>query len=54
MRYHHPQYLEIPFPSRLARATQGDPGHGRRWIVAIGLALLALFLVGAGAIKVWA
>ena len=47
MRYHHPQYLELPVPVHV-----DDPGgHAHRrlhrhWLLIVGLVLLAMFLIG--------
>jgi hypothetical protein len=47
MRYHHPQYLELPLPVHA-----DEPGESarrvrhRHWLLIVGLILLAILLVG--------
>ena len=47
MRYHHPQYLELPLP--VHEDEPGESAHRvrhRHWLLIVGLILLALLLVG--------
>jgi len=47
MRYHHPQYLELPFPVHGAESGEhARRGSHRHWLLIIGLILLAIFLIG--------
>ncbi len=44
MRRHHPQYLELPFPTHFeAHASLGGRKH---WLLIVGLILLAILLIG--------
>jgi hypothetical protein len=45
MRYHHPQYLELPLPFH-ADEPGGPARRGRHWLLIVGLILLAIFLIG--------
>lgn len=47
MRYHHPQYLELPVPVHVDGP--GERAHRmrrRHWLLIAGLILLAIFLIG--------
>ena len=46
MRYHHPQYLELPLPIHVDE-TGGSVHRARRhWLLIVALVLLAMFLIG--------
>lgn len=47
MRYHHPQYLELPIPVHVDE--EGKSVHRvrhRHWLLIAGLILLAILLIG--------
>jgi hypothetical protein len=47
MRYHHPQYLDLPLPFH-ADEPRRDTRHARHrhWLLIVGLILLAILLIG--------
>jgi hypothetical protein len=47
MRYHHPNYLNLPLPVHADEPERNGyrAGH-RHWLLIIGLILLAIFLIG--------
>jgi hypothetical protein len=47
MRYHHPQYLELPLPFHADEpGKHAHRGRHRHWLLVIGLILLAILLIG--------
>jgi hypothetical protein len=48
VRRHHPQYLELPFPTHFEEHVL--IGWRKHWLLIVILALLAIFLIGVNTI----